>query len=77
VDDTTMFLEITDSGKGIARSNMNNLFKLGYPRSNEGLGLGLWVSKSIALRRNGNLEYIHNDDNWCFRLTLNRIECQK
>lgn len=44
LDNTSMFLEITDSGKGIARFNVNNLFKLVYPQSNGGLGLGLWVS---------------------------------
>ena len=77
-DDKSVSVEVTDSGKGIAKTDLNNLFKPGHSRSIDGLGLGLWVSRSIAERRGSTLEYIYNDDiNWCFRLTLSSKESEQ
>lgn len=71
-DDTTVSIQVTDSGAGVDASKVNDLFKLSH--STEGLGLGLWISKSIAERQGGALEYIYkNDKEWCFKLTLARI----
>jgi len=40
-------LDITDSGKGISRSNINAVFKPGYSTKKRGWGLGLTLSKRI------------------------------
>jgi len=75
VDDSSLAIEVNDSGKGVDASNLNSLFKFGHSHAIDGLGLGLWVSKSIALRRGGALDYIYVEDgDWCFRLTLNGLE---
>jgi len=77
-NESLVFIKVTDSGNGVDEMNMLNLFKFGYSKSKNGLGLGLWTSKSIAERQGGTLEYIHAvDDNWCFRLTLQRLECEQ
>jgi C4-dicarboxylate-specific signal transduction histidine kinase len=74
-NESLVFIKVTDSGKGVDELNVRNLFKFGHSKSNDGLGLGLWTSKSIAERQGGALEYIHAaDDSWCFRLTLRRLE---
>jgi sensor histidine kinase regulating citrate/malate metabolism len=76
--DRKLSVEVTDSGKGIEKDDLKDLFKLGHSKSNDGLGLGLWVSKSITERQQATLEYIqHDDTQWCFRLTLDSTEYQK
>ena len=68
-----IFLQISDSGRGIGKHLSTNLFKIGTSQSDDGLGLGLglWVSRSIAERRGGSLDYINesNTDSF-FQLTL-------
>ena len=76
--DRKLSVEVTDSGKGIEKDDLKDLFKLGHSKLKDGLGLGLWVSKSITERQQATLEYIqHDDTQWCFRLTLDSTEYQK
>ncbi len=64
-------IELFDGGDGVEASTLNQLFMAGASDAVDGLGLGLWVSKSIAERRGGILEYIEKDGGgWCFRLSL-------
>ncbi len=71
----SLALEISDSGNGVDPSFQPKIFAIGNSRSSDGLGLGLWVSQSIAKRRGGSLEYIAEDDaRWYFRLILNTSE---
>jgi signal transduction histidine kinase len=75
VNESSVFIKVTDSGNGVDASNVHSLFKFGDSKSKDGLGLGLWSSRSIAERCGGTLEYIYNDDeDRCFRLTLTRLE---
>jgi signal transduction histidine kinase len=68
-------IEVTDSGRGVEASEATRLFQFGHSSSSDRLGLGLWVSRSIAERRGCSLEYNFDDEtNWCFRLTINRTE---
>lgn len=42
-----VFIDVTDSGKGISRANVNAVFKPGYSTKKRGWGLGLTLSKRI------------------------------
>lgn len=68
---SVVWLELFDGGDGVEVSSLNKLFMAGASDAVDGLGLGLWVSKSIAERRGGTLEYIEKEGGgWCFRLSL-------
>ena len=41
------YIDIIDSGKGITRQNINNVFKPGFTTKKRGWGLGLSLSKRI------------------------------
>jgi signal transduction histidine kinase len=42
-----IFIDITDTGKGISKKNMGNVFKPGFTTKKRGWGLGLSLSKRI------------------------------
>jgi signal transduction histidine kinase len=46
-DDSWCIIDITDSGKGIPRSEFNKIFKPGYSTKKRGWGLGLSLAKRI------------------------------
>lgn len=43
----SVYVDVTDTGKGIARSNVNAVFKPGFTTKQRGWGLGLSLSKRI------------------------------
>lgn len=43
----TLIIDITDTGKGISKQNINNVFKPGFTTKRRGWGLGLSLSKRI------------------------------
>lgn len=47
VDKDKCYVDITDTGKGIARKNFNNVFTPGYTTKKRGWGLGLTLVKRI------------------------------
>ncbi len=44
---TTIVIDVTDSGKGISKQNVANVFKPGFTTKKRGWGLGLSLSKRI------------------------------
>ena len=46
-DDKFVYIDITDTGKGIAKSYFNTVFHPGYTSKKRGWGLGLSLSKRI------------------------------
>ncbi len=46
-DRRTAYIEVTDTGKGIARKNFKNVFSPGYTTKKRGWGLGLTLAKRI------------------------------
>lgn len=46
-EDKTIVIDITDSGKGIAKQNIGKVFKPGFTTKKRGWGLGLSLSKRI------------------------------
>ena len=47
-DDTTVFVEIKDTGKGIPNKNFQSVFKPGFTTKQRGWGLGLSLAKRIV-----------------------------
>lgn len=47
-DEDVVFIEFADTGKGIAKSNFNSVFKPGYTTKERGWGLGLSLAKRIV-----------------------------
>ena len=45
--ESLIYIDIIDTGKGIARQNINNVFKPGFTTKKRGWGLGLSLSKRI------------------------------
>ncbi len=68
------FVNITvqDNGPGIATDEINNLFKPFFTTKSQGTGLGLVLSRNLALKMGGNLEYCTEikERGACFRLKL-------
>uniref|UniRef100_UPI003FED945C ATP-binding protein n=1 Tax=Candidatus Limisoma sp. TaxID=3076476 RepID=UPI003FED945C len=52
-DHRTAFIEVTDTGKGIARKNFKTVFSPGFTTKKRGWGLGLTLAKRIIEEYNG------------------------
>ncbi len=50
-------LRVSDNGKGIPEKLKNNLFSLMKTSKDSGMGLGLWLTKHIIERHNGEISY--------------------
>ncbi|MBL0135375.1 MAG: HAMP domain-containing histidine kinase [Chitinophagaceae bacterium] len=68
-------IDVADSGKGIARQNINRVFKPGFTTKKRGWGLGLSLSKRIIEQyHKGQLFVKHSDlgKGTTFRMILNK-----
>jgi two-component system sensor histidine kinase PilS (NtrC family) len=64
-------LEVVDNGNGISQEHLKQLFEPFFTTSNNGTGLGLYISKELAELNQAKLSYYLTDDNRsCFRLCL-------
>jgi PAS domain S-box-containing protein len=57
-----IIIEVSDSGPGIAVSDLDKLFGAFYTTKPEGTGLGLWISQSIIEHHSGKLTAIPDPD---------------
>ena len=76
----TMLIDITDTGKGIAKSHVNNVFKPGFTTKKRGWGLGLSLSKRIIEQyHKGKLfvKWSEQGKGTCFRIILPLQNSQK
>ena len=76
VDNTqVIFIDISDSGRGIPRSHFKTIFQPGYTTKSRGWGLGLTLSKRIVeVYHNGKL-FVNNseiDKGTTFRIVLRK-----
>jgi two-component system NtrC family sensor kinase len=69
-----VFIDVMDTGPGIAPDKLPLLFKPFFTTKTQGTGLGLLLSRNLALKMGGNLEYLvnNNGSGAHFRLTLPR-----
>ncbi len=57
-----VFFDITDNGEGIPENKAHDLFKPFFTTKIEGTGLGLVLSRNLAMKMGGNLEYLVNNN---------------
>lgn len=70
-----VIIEITDTGKGISRQNINRVFKPGFTTKKRGWGLGLSLSKRIVEQyHKGKLfvKWSEPGKGTCFRIALKK-----
>ena len=73
-DDDGLLLTVTDSGVGLAAAD--RLFDAFYTTKSNGMGIGLWVSRSIIESHRGRIWAEPNDGpGTTFGLWLPRVEC--
>lgn len=70
-DNSTILVEVKDSGSGISAENMNRLFTHFFTSKPNGLGMGLPISRSIVEAHGGSLNAKNNSDRGAtFHFTL-------
>jgi len=70
--DSNVIIDVSDNGSGIPEDKLINLFTPFYTTKTQGTGLGLVLSRNLALKMGGNLEYLvtSNKKGACFRVSL-------
>ena len=77
IDNTqVVFIDITDTGKGIPRSHFKTIFQPGYTTKSRGWGLGLTLSKRIIEEYHNGKLFVNNsevDKGTTFRIVLRKL----
>ncbi len=76
-DENNVGIEISDTGKGISKSNFKNVFKPGYTTKNRGWGLGLSLAKRIVEEYHGGKIFVKSSEigkGTTFRINLKRVQ---
>jgi signal transduction histidine kinase len=74
--DSKVFIDISDTGKGIPRSKISMVFRPGFTTKKRGWGLGLTLAKRIIESyHNGKIFVKSSDENQgtTFRIALNTV----
>jgi signal transduction histidine kinase len=72
---TQLFIDVSDTGKGIASANLGKVFSPGFTTKKRGWGLGLTLSKRIMEQYHGgslSVKYSEPGKGTTFRMTLPR-----
>lgn len=78
IKDDRYIIDVTDTGKGIARKNFSSVFKAGYTTKQRGWGLGLSLSKRIIEKYHHGRIYVFQSivgKGTTFRIELPLISC--
>lgn len=70
-----VIIDVTDTGKGIAASNLKNVFKPGFTTKKRGWGLGLTLSRRIIHQYHNGQLFVKNSEpgkGTTFRIILNK-----
>lgn len=74
-DENNVGIEISDTGKGISKSNFKNVFRPGYTTKNRGWGLGLSLAKRIVEEYHGGKIFVKSSEigkGTTFRINLKK-----
>ena len=61
-DEDMCYIDVTDTGKGIARKNLKTVFRPGYTTKKRGWGLGLALVKRIVEEYHGGRVYVKDSE---------------
>ena len=61
-DENKIYLEVTDTGKGISKANMGKVFKAGFTTKKRGWGLGLTLTRRIIEQYHKGIIYVKNSE---------------
>ena len=71
-----VFVDISDTGKGIKHKDLNNIFKPGFTTKDRGWGLGLSLAKRMIEEYHKGKIYVKSSDpvkGTIFRIELSKI----
>ncbi len=74
-DEKAVYLEVTDTGKGISKKNIGQVFKPGFTTKKRGWGLGLSLSKRIIAQYHKGEIYVKHSEigkGTTFRIVLKK-----
>ena len=74
-DNKRIYIDIADTGKGIARKDFDNIFKPGFTTKKRGWGLGLTLAKRIIEEYHNGRIYIKESElgaGTTFRIELHK-----
>jgi two-component system NtrC family sensor kinase len=63
IEQDSVLIRVSDNGKGIEPQKLESIFSPFYTTKEKGTGLGLYISRSLANKLGGTLEYIQDNDN--------------
>jgi len=75
-NDSFVFVDISDTGKGLPRHQFKTIFRPGYTTKKRGWGLGLSLAKRIMRYHNGDIFVKQSTvgEGTCFRIQLKRVD---
>ena len=76
-DESNVGIEISDTGKGISKSDFKNVFRPGYTTKNRGWGLGLSLAKRIVEEYHGGKIFVKTSEigkGTTFRINLKKVQ---
>lgn len=71
-DETNFFVDISDNGPGLPASIRESLFRPFATTKAKGHGLGLALSRNLAMKAGGSLDFLNPEEGAAFRLTLKK-----
>lgn len=64
-------IDVQDNGHGVPEALQNELFTLFHSTKSDGLGVGLWLSRTIMENHGGSISLLHSSSaGTCFRFTI-------
>ena len=64
----SIYIDVIDTGHGVAKENIQYLFNPFFTTDNQGTGLGLYLSQAFCQANYANLEYVPSERQTCFRI---------
>ena len=67
-------LDVIDTGPGISKEHLSQLFEPFFTTSDTGTGLGLYISRELCKNNGGDLRYIKaSNGGSCFRIDFSNV----
>lgn len=71
-DNRYVYIDVVDTGAGVPKNHIQDLFNPFFTTDNEGTGLGLYLSQSFCQANHADLEYVLEHEHTCFRIICDK-----